>query len=215
LDRTVTSGIVSAKQRQIQAPNGFSISDVIQTDAAVNPGNSGGPLLDANGRVIGINSQIATDSGGNDGVAFAVPIATAKDAADQLIADGSVERAYLGISGGDITPQAAEELDLPVDRGVIVDQAYEGGPGADAGLRGATGEATVSGQTVPSGGDIITAVDGEEISGMEDIISLINGAQPGDELVLTILRDGEQQDVDVTLGERPAQIEDASAPTLP
>jgi S1-C subfamily serine protease len=215
LDRTVTSGIVSAKQRQIQAPNGFSISDVIQTDAAVNPGNSGGPLLDANGRVIGINSQIATDSGGNDGVAFAVPIATARDVADQLIADGSVERAYLGISGGDITPQTAEALDLPVDRGVIVDEAYEGGPGAEAGLRGATGEARVSGQAVPSGGDIITAVDGEEISGMEDIISLINGAQPGDELVLTILRDGEQQDVDVTLGERPAQIEDASAPTLP
>ena len=215
LDRTVTSGIVSAKQRQIQAPNGFSISDVIQTDAAVNPGNSGGPLLDANGRVIGINSQIATDSGGNDGVAFAVPIETAKDVADQLIADGSVQRAYLGISGGDITSTLADALDLPVDHGVVVEQVYGGGPADDAGLRGATGDATVQGQSVPTGGDIITAIDGKEISGMEEVISTVNGAEPGDELTLTVIRDGSQQDLKVTLGERPAQIEDASAPTLP
>jgi S1-C subfamily serine protease len=215
LDRTVTSGIVSAKQRQIQAPNGFSISDVIQTDAAVNPGNSGGPLLDAGGRVIGINSQIATDSGGNDGVAFAVPIATAKEVADQLLANGSVERAYLGISGGDISATVAESLDLPVDHGVIVEQAYDGGPADDAGLRGATEQATIQGQTVPAGGDIITAIDGSEIAGMEDVISTVNAAKPGDELTLTVIRDGERQDLKVTLGERPAQIEDAAAPSLP
>ncbi len=215
LDRTVTSGIVSAKQRQIQAPNGFSISDVIQTDAAVNPGNSGGPLLDSSGRVIGINSQIATDSGGNDGVAFAVPIETAKEVSDQLLADGSVERAYLGISGGDISAELAESLDLPVERGVIVEQVYAGGPADEAGLRGATGQATVQGQAVPAGGDIITAIDGEEIAGMEDVISMVNAAKPGDEVTLTVIRDGEQQDLKLTLGERPAQIEDASAPSLP
>ena len=215
LDRTVTSGIVSAKQRQIQAPNGFSISDVIQTDAAVNPGNSGGPLLDSQGRVIGINSQIASDSGGNDGVAFAVPIATAKDVADQILADGSVSRAYLGITGGDITSAVAEALDLPTDHGVIVEQAYDGGPAADAGIKGASGQATVAGQTVPDGGDIITKIDGKEIAGMEDVISTINSAQPGDEVTLTILRDGNERDVTVKLGERPAQVEDAAAPTLP
>jgi S1-C subfamily serine protease len=215
LDRTVTSGIVSAKQRQIQAPNGFSISDVIQTDAAVNPGNSGGPLLDSRGRVIGINSQIASDSGGNDGVAFAVPIETAKDVAAQLIDDGSVQRAYLGITGADITQAVASSLDLPVDRGVLVEQAYAGGPASEAGIEGATEQATVQGQQVPTGGDIITAIDGKEIAGMEDVISTVNGAGAGDELTLTILRDGEQRDVRVTLGERPAQIEDASAPSLP
>ena len=143
LDRTVTSGIVSAKARQIQAPNGFSISDVIQTDAAVNPGNSGGPLLDSAGRVIGINSQIASSSGANDGVAFAVPIETARDVADQLLDNGSVERAYLGITGGDLTPQAVEALDLSVDRGAIVDRVYQDGPAADAGLRGSDGQSGV------------------------------------------------------------------------
>ncbi|HEX2360036.1 MAG TPA: trypsin-like peptidase domain-containing protein [Solirubrobacterales bacterium] len=215
LDRTVTTGIVSAKQRQIQAPNGFSISDVIQTDAAVNPGNSGGPLLDSTGRVIGINSQIASDSGGNDGVAFAVPIATAKDVADQLLADGSVSRAYLGVTGGEITSAVAEALNLSVDRGVVVEQAFEGGPAADAGIEGASGQATVQGQTVPVGGDIITKIDGKDVAGMEDVISTVNAAQPGDELTLTVIRDGNERDMTVTLGERPAQIEDAAAPTLP
>jgi S1-C subfamily serine protease len=215
LDRTVTTGIVSAKQRQIQAPNGFSISDVIQTDAAVNPGNSGGPLLDSQGRVIGINSQIASDSGGNDGVAFAVPIATAKDVADQLLADGSVSRAYLGITGGDISSSVAEALNLPVDHGVIVEQAFSGGPADEAGIRGADGQATVEGQTVPVGGDIVTKIDGEDITGMEDVISAVNAAQPGDEVTLTVVRDGNERDITVTFGERPAQIEDAAAPTLP
>jgi S1-C subfamily serine protease len=213
LDRTVTSGIISAKARQIQAPNGFSISDVIQTDAAINPGNSGGPLLDASGRVIGINSQIATSGGGNQGVAFAVPISTAQDVVDQLLADGSVERAYLGISGGDITADVAKALDLPTDRGVIVEQVYAGGPAADAGLKGATGETTASGQTVPSGGDIITKLEGQEIDGMEQVISAVNAGKPGDEIVLTVIRDGSEIELTVTLGARPAQVQDASAPT--
>lgn len=215
LDRTVTTGIVSAKQRQIQAPNGFSISDVIQTDAAVNPGNSGGPLLDAEGRVIGINSQIASSSGANDGVAFAVPIATAQDVVEQLLDSGSVQRAYLGITGGDITPQLAEALSLPSDSGAIVDQVFDGGPAADAGLKGSSGETTVDGQTLPSGGDVIVELDDEPIAGMEDVISAVNAGKPGDELVLAIIRGGDRQQLTVTLGERPAQVEGAPAPTLP
>ena len=215
LDRTVTTGIVSAKQRQIQAPNGFSISDVIQTDAAVNPGNSGGPLLDGAGRVIGINSQIASSTGGNDGVAFAVPIATAQDVVDQLLEDGTVERAYLGISGGDVTPEVARALKLPVEEGAIVQDTVQNGPADEAGIRGADGEAVVAGQPVPTGGDIITAVDGEPISGMDDVISIVNQGRPGDELTLTLRRGDERTDVTVTLGKRPAEIEDASAPTVP
>lgn len=215
LDRTVTTGIVSAKQRQIRAPNGFSISDVIQTDAAVNPGNSGGPLLDAEGRVIGINSQIASSSGANDGVAFAVPIATAQDVVEQLLESGSVQRAYLGITGGDITPQLAEALELPADRGAIVDRVFDGGPAADAGLKGSSGETTVDGQTLPSGGDLIVELDGESIDGMEDVISAVNSGSAGDELVLTIFRGDERRQLTVTLGERPAQVEGAPSQTPP
>jgi S1-C subfamily serine protease len=215
LDRTVTTGIVSAKQRQIQAPNGFSISDVIQTDAAVNPGNSGGPLLDGAGRVIGINSQIASGSGGNDGVAFAVPIATAQDVVEQLLEDGTVERAYLGITGGDVTAEIARALKLPVDAGAIVQSTVQGGPADEAGIRAADGETIVAGQPIPTGGDVITAVDGKEIGGMDDVITIVNQRQPGEELTLTVLRDDEETDVAVTLGKRPVSIEDASAPGLP
>jgi S1-C subfamily serine protease len=219
LDRTVTSGIVSAKARQIQAPNGFSISNVIQTDAAVNPGNSGGPLLDGEGRVIGINSQIATQGGGNEGVAFAVPIETAQDVANQLLDSGKVERAYLGITGGEITPDAVKALNLPVDSGVIVERAFSNGPADEAGIKGATGQATVGGQAIPAGGDIITELDGKPIAGMDDVISAVNGRKPGDELKLTVLRDGKQMEVTVTLGDRPAQISDSSSqqqqPSIP
>ena len=216
LDRTVTSGIVSAKQRQIQAPNGFSISDVIQTDAAVNPGNSGGPLLDGAGRVIGINSQIASGGGGNDGVAFAVPIATAQDVVDQLLVNGEVTRAYLGITGGQLTADAAKALNLDTESGVLVESVVQGGPADKAGIKGATGELTVGGQSVPAGGDIITELDGEPVTEMDEIISRVNEANPGDELKLTVLSGGSEREVTVTLAERPDQIEDASsAPTVP
>jgi len=215
LDRTVTTGIVSAVQRQIQAPDGFSISDVIQTDAAINPGNSGGPLLDGSGRVIGINSQIASQGGGNEGVGFAVPIATAQDVVSQLLAGGEVKRAYIGITGGEISPEIAEALNLPVDQGVIVERVFDGGPADSAGIEGATGEATVGGETFPVGGDIITKVEGKEVTGMEDVISIANERKPGDELTLTVLHDGDEKEISVKLGERPATIRDAPASQQP
>jgi S1-C subfamily serine protease len=215
LDRTVTTGIVSALQRQIQAPNGFSISDVIQTDAAINPGNSGGPLIDGAGQVIGINSQIESQSGGNEGVGFAVPIKTAADVVSQLENGGEVQRAYLGLSGGDITPSIAQALNLPVQQGVLIEQVLNGGPADDAGIKGATGQATIGGQTVPIGGDIITKVDGKQISGMEEVISAVNEQKPGDELTLTVWRDGQQRDVTVKLGDRPAHVQDSSSSTQP
>jgi putative serine protease PepD len=215
LDRTVTSGIVSALQRQIQAPNGFSISDVIQTDAPINPGNSGGPLIDGDGKVIGINSQIESQSGGNEGVGFAVPIKTAIDVVNQLQSGGGIQHAYLGISGADITPELARALNLPVDQGVLVEQVLANGPADDAGIKGPTGEATVAGQTIPSGGEIITKIDGMAVTGMDDLISVVNEHKPGDEITLTVSSNGQQKDVTVRLGDRPSNVQDSSSNSLP
>jgi len=205
LDRTVTAGIVSALQRQIQAPNGFSISHVIQTDAAINPGNSGGPLIDSTGSVIGINSQIQTNGGnGNVGIGFAVPINTARDVVEELMQDGEVEHAYIGISGGSVTPAVAKALKLPVDKGVLVNEVVEGSPADKVGIEGGDTNATIEGAKVRLGGDIITEIDGEQVSSMEDVINVINGAKPGEEIELTVLRgDDEEKTFTVKLGVRP------------
>jgi S1-C subfamily serine protease len=210
LDRTVTSGIVSALQRQIQAPNGFSISNVIQTDAAINPGNSGGPLINASGEVIGINSQIATGGGGNGnvGIGFAIPIDTVRSEIQQLIDTGEVEHAFLGISGGTITPELAQAVNLPVDEGVIVQSVEAGGPADEAGIVGGDTSATIDGAEVSLGGDVITEVDGEKVTEMEEIVNLVNEAEPGDSLELKILRDGKTRTATVTLGERPDSVEE-------
>jgi S1-C subfamily serine protease len=206
LDRTVTSGIISALQRQISSPNGFTISNVIQTDAAINPGNSGGPLIDGQGRVIGINSQIATGTGssGSVGIGFAVPINTAKSVASQIIDGGSVQHAYLGIEGADLTPQIADALNLPVQEGALVQKVTPAGPADDAGLQGG-GDATVTldGAHVKAGGDVITAIDGKPVTGMDDLISAVNEKQPGDTVTLDVLRNGSKTQVDVKLGDRP------------
>ncbi len=208
LDRTVTAGIVSALQRQIQAPNGFSISHVIQTDAAINPGNSGGPLINAAGEVIGINSQIQTGgSSGNVGIGFAVPINTARDVVGQLQEDGSVEHAFLGISGGSITPDLARTLRLPVDEGVLISEVVEGGPADQAGVKGGDSTATVEGASIKVGGDIVVAIDGKPVTEMEEVINAVNGAEAGDEMELTVRRGDAEKTLTVTLGERPATAE--------
>jgi S1-C subfamily serine protease len=210
LDRTVTAGIVSAIQRQIQAPNGFSISHVIQTDAAINPGNSGGPLIDSSGRVIGINSQIQTGggSGGNVGIGFAVPINTAREVVTQIEEHGEVKHAYLGISGGSITPDLAKALKLPVEEGVLVNEVVKGGPADQAGVKGGDTSATIEGASFRLGGDIITEVEGEKVAGMEDVINKVNAAAPGDKMELTVDRDGSVKTITVTLGVRPDSAEE-------
>jgi S1-C subfamily serine protease len=212
LDRTVTSGIVSALQRQIQAPNGFSISNVIQTDAAINPGNSGGPLINAEGEVIGINSQIETGGGssGNVGIGFAIPIDIARSEIHQLVTNGEVEHAFLGISGGTITPDLAKAINLPVSAGVIVQSVVKGGPADKAGVEGGDTSATIEGAEVSLGGDIITEVDGKKVAGMDEIVNLVNAAKPGDTLELTILRGGTTKTATVTLGDRPNSVEEGS-----
>jgi S1-C subfamily serine protease len=205
LDRTVTSGIVSALQRNIQAPNGFSISQVIQTDAAINPGNSGGPLINAAGEVIGINAQIATGGGGNGniGIGFAIPIDTVRANLEQLKETGEVEHAFIGISGGTITPELAKALNLPVEEGVIVQTVVNDGPADEAGIEGGTTSATIDGAEVRLGGDIITEVDGKKVSSMDELVEIVGGSKPGDELELTVVRDGDEETVDVTLGTQP------------
>jgi S1-C subfamily serine protease len=205
LDRTVTTGIVSALQREIRAPNGFTINDVIQTDAAINPGNSGGPLLGADGRVIGINSQIeSAGGGGNVGVGFAVPINTAREVVRQLLDSGKVEHAYLGITGADVTPQLADVANLPVEQGALVQSVVSGGPADKAGVEGGHATASIDGQRVRAGGDVITAIDGEAVTGMDDVISVVNQKQPGDDVELELADGNKTRTVTVTLGNRPA-----------
>jgi S1-C subfamily serine protease len=210
LDRTVTSGIVSAIQRQIQAPNGFSISHVIQTDAAINPGNSGGPLIDSSGSVIGINSQIQTGgtSGGNVGIGFAVPINTAREVVRQLKQNGEVKHAYLGISGGGITPDLAKALKISEEEGVLVNEVVKGGPADEAGIKGGDTSATIEGASFKLGGDVITAVDGKKVQGMEEVINAVNAASPGEEMELTVDRDGKKKKIVVKLGVRPDSAEE-------
>lgn len=205
LDRTVTSGIVSALQRQIQAPNGVTISNVIQTDAPINPGNSGGPLIDANGKVIGINSQIQTGgmSQGNVGIGFAVPTNTARSVIEQLKETGTVEHAYVGIVGVTLGEDAAKALNLPVDRGVIVQEVMPGSPADKAGLEAGDTPVTVEGIEFSLGGDIITEVDGEPVTTMEEVITKVNDASVGEELKLTVTRNGDERQATITLAARP------------
>jgi S1-C subfamily serine protease len=212
LDRTVTSGIVSALQRQIQAPNDFTIEDVIQTDASINPGNSGGPLIDAAGRVIGITSQIVAGSGGGSvGVAFAVPVNTAREVTAELLRSGKVSRAFLGITGATITDEIAQAVNLPVEEGALVQDAFDGGPADKAGVQGGRTQATVAGNELQLGGDIVVAVDGDKISSMDEVVELVGKKKPGDEVELELLRGEDRKTVTVKLGERPERIRDTSS----
>ncbi len=207
LDHTATAGIVSALGRTIDSPNGFSITNAIQTDAPINPGNSGGPLFDAEGDVVGINSQIATAGGqGNIGIGFAVPAETAREVVDDLLDDGEVSQAYLGLTGADITPQATEVLDLPVDEGVIVQDVVPNGPADEAGIEAGSAEAQIGPGAMRIGGDIITEAEGEPVDSMEDVIAAVEDREPGDELELTVLRDGHEETVTAELADRPDQV---------
>jgi S1-C subfamily serine protease len=191
LEGTLTQGIVSALHREMTAPNNYTITDTIQTDAAINHGNSGGPLLDDLGRVIGVNAQIESESGGSDGVGFAIPSNTVKSIVTQLVATGTVEHAYLGITM------------VAVPEGVAVTQVRPDTPADDAGLKAATGATTESGSEVPTGGDVIVTFDGAKVTSPSDLQAAVDAKSPGDTVELTILRGGETVTVQVTLAERP------------
>jgi putative serine protease PepD len=202
LEETVTAGIVSALHRQMTSPNNYAIDDAIQTDAAINHGNSGGPLLNSRGKVIGVNAQIESESGGNDGVGFAIPSNTVRSIVSKLVGGGRVEHAYLGVAVETIPASAAGQLGLVA--GVEVAQVNAGTPAADAGLRAATGSATVAGQSYATGGDVITAVDGKRITTAEQLRSAIEAKAPGDTVSLTVWRDGKSRTVPAKLASRPS-----------
>ncbi len=218
LDRTLTTGVVSALQREITAPNGFTISNVLQTDAPINPGNSGGPLLNEAGEVIGINSQIETggSGGGSVGIGFAVPINTAKSELTQLEKGGTVRSAYLGVSTLTIDGSLSA-LNLPVKAGALVETVEGGTPAAKAGIRGGNLEVQTSGGKVAVGGDIVVAVDGKTIANAEDLTSVIGSKKPGDTISVEVLRatgkgSYEHKTLKVTLAARPNSIKNANTP---
>ena len=202
LDGTVTTGIVSALGREVEAPNNFAIDNTIQTDAAINHGNSGGPLLNLKGEVIGVNAQIRSESGGNDGVGFSIPSNTVKEIAGRLISGGVVEHAYLGVASATIDSAAADALDLP--RGAMVTEVKPATPAAKAALKAATGTRTVQGESYPTGGDVITEVDGQAVEGADALRRVIDSHRPGDKVKLTVERDGNSRAVEVTLAKRPS-----------
>jgi len=202
-DFSVTSGIVSAVHRNLQSPNGSVIPNGIQTDAAINSGNSGGPLFDASGSVIGINEQIVSESGGNQGLGFAVPINTAKRVMDQLKTTGKATYAYLGVQGQTVTADVATALGVKADKGVLVATVASGSPAEKAGIKGGTRQTAVQNQTYVLGGDVVQAVDGTEVMSAEQLAAVITEHQPGDEITLTVVRDGATQQIKATLAERP------------
>jgi S1-C subfamily serine protease len=203
-DRSITSGIVSALQRQIVAPNGAPIDHVIQTDAALNHGNSGGPLLNARGQVVGVNSQIQTDgSDGNIGIGFAIPINTVKSVAAQLISKGVVEHPFLGVDARAITSDVARLFRLPVKSGLLVSTVCSSTGASKAGLHGATQQVTVAGETWPLGGDIIVKADGVAVGSVEQLRSLIGQKKPGDSIQLEVFRGTKTLSLNVKLGRQP------------
>jgi S1-C subfamily serine protease len=203
LSFTLTSGIVSATGRNLRSPNDSVIPDGIQTDAAINSGNSGGPLIDSAGRVIGVNTQIISQSGGSQGLGFAVSIDTAVNVMDQLKTSGSVANAYLGASGQTLTPELAAALGATPDHGVLVARVGQGSPAAEAGIRGGTHQITLQGQPFIVGGDVITAMDSAPIASTTDLAAAVARHAPGDVVTLTLFRDAQQLELKATLAQRP------------
>jgi len=201
--QSLSSGIVSATDRSVESLTRFQIEGAIQTDASINPGNSGGPLLDAAARVIGINQQIETSSGANDGVGFAVPISTVKRSLAELERDGEVEYAYIGVTSQALYPQLADELDLDTEYGGLLAEVVPGGPADEAGLRGSDGKLRFQAGAIETGGDVILSIDGQKVVWPDDLASAISLRRPGEVVTLEVLRDGEHEQIEVTLGKRP------------
>lgn len=201
--QSLSIGVVSAVGRNIQSLTDFQIGDAIQTDAAINQGNSGGPLLDARGRVIGVNAQIRTTTGEGSGVGFAIPVDTVERSIEQLSADGEVSYAYLGVSSVDLYPQLAEHLAVDADSGALVASVEPGSPADDAGLDAGEGTTSFQGEPeVPESGDVIVAVEGEEVDRDSTLADLVETREPGSEVELTLVRGDERREVTVELGER-------------
>jgi len=200
---TLTTGVVSALGRTVQTSQTTFIDQAIQTDAAINRGNSGGPLINSHGEVIGINSAIYTPSGTTAGIGFAIPINTAKRIAHDLITDGRVHQAFLGVETIPINESFAEALGLPAQEGLLVQTTSRGGPAAEAGIRGGDRVAQAGMRRFYVGGDVLTAIDGQKIANRVDVDLMLNKKRPGEEVTITLFRGGKKMDVKVKLGERP------------
>jgi S1-C subfamily serine protease len=199
---TLTTGVVSALGRTVQTSDTTFIDEAIQTDASINRGNSGGPLIDTHGDVIGINSAIYTPSGTAAGIGFAIPINTAKLIAHDLMTEGRVRRAYLGVRTVPVEGWLSEALDLPVQEGLLVEEATKGSPAAAAGIRGGDRVALAGMRRIYIGGDVIVGVDGQKVSNEFDINVILNRKRPGDTVTVTIYRGAKKLDIPVKLGER-------------
>jgi S1-C subfamily serine protease len=210
--QSLSVGVVSAIDRSIKSLTGFEIAGAIQTDAAINRGNSGGPLVNAGGEVLGINSQIQTTSGGGEGVGYAIPVDTVRRTLSALRKDGSVQYAYLGVATSRIYPQLARRFRLPVSEGAWVQEVVADGPADKAGLRGGSAPVRFQARSVADGGDIITAVDGRALKDEAALAVALLRYKPGDEIVLRIYRDGKPRDVKLKLGSRPQQADGAVLP---
>jgi S1-C subfamily serine protease len=207
-EQSLSVGVISALDRNIASLTDFGIGDAIQTDAAINRGNSGGPLLDARGRVIGINAQIRTETGEGAGVGFAVPVDAVRRSLDSLREDGEAEYGYLGVSTQALYPQLAERLGLDVDVGALVHEVVDDSPADEAGLTAGDRQIEFQGQTdIAVDGDVIVAVNGERLTPTADLGDVISLLEPGEQVELEILRDGEPRTIEVELGERPRRLE--------
>jgi S1-C subfamily serine protease len=201
--QSLSVGVVSAVDRAIRSLTEFQISGAIQTDAAINPGNSGGPLVDGRGRVIGVNQQIKSQSGGGEGVGFAVPAPVVQRSLEGLRKDGKVRYAYLGVQSVELYPQLVDHFDLPVGKGAWVQIVQPDGPGAKAGLKGGKEDAKFQARSFTDGGDIITKIDDRKIDTPDDLSEAVQLFDPGQKVKVEVYRDGKKRDLDLTLGERP------------
>ncbi len=199
---TLTTGVVSALGRTVQTSQTTFIDEAIQTDAAINRGNSGGPLINSHGEVIGINSAIYTPTGTTAGIGFAIPINTAKNIANDLMTDGRVHRAFLGVQTLPVGGWLAEALDLPVQEGLLIEAVTRGGPAAAAGLHGGDRQVLAGMRRIAIGGDVIVAIDDQKIGSPFDMNVILNRKRPGDTVKVSIYRGGKKMDIPVKLGER-------------
>lgn len=203
LNETLTTGIISSLGRSIRSQNNFLMEDLIQTDAAINPGNSGGPLLDSKGNIIGVNTAIFSPTGASVGIGFAIPVNTVKQIVPDLIEKGYVSYAWLGVIIFPVTPWVAKALQLSVDHGALIIELVREGPAQKAGLRGSDRRIQLGNVILPVGGDIILAMDGNEIKSYEELGRMIRKHRPGDRITLKISRNGDIEKIRVTLGEKP------------